>query len=160
MQSLARFSYLVLSVLILAGLFLMALLSANNMPWLLAVIGSAVGLIIIWVAVRRGESPPNPEKRLRRALGSGRPLVLHFYSDFDLYSMYLRLATAAAEKQYRGRVDFIHVSQIDPAGVDLAEKYQARLGSFILFDAAGREVDRVRRVETQQLAALMERPAR
>lgn len=157
MQLIRSVSYLILSLLTVGGLFLVALTSINTAMWLLAAMGAATLLIIIWVAVRRGESPPSPDKRLRRSQGAGRPIVLHFYSDFDILSMIKRIRTAPADRKYRGRVDFIHVSMLDGAGAELARRHMAGLGSFVLFDARGREAGRPKMLNHRILADLSER---
>lgn len=160
MQRIGSVSYLILAVLSVGALAVTAFLSGYETGWTLATIGIAAAFIVFWLAVRRGESPPTPDKRVRRALGAGRPVVLHFYSDLDVRSLIKRMLSAGAEREYRGRIDFIYVSMLDAAGQELARRYIAGIGTFVLFDARGREVGRPPSLSEAILADLLERAER
>lgn len=158
MQRVGSVSYLILSLFIVGGLLVAAFLTGDETAWFLASLGAAAALIVFWLAVRRGESAPTPDKRLRRALGAGRPVVLHFFSDYDVRSLVKRVLSATAEHRYRGRIDFIYVSMLDDAGQELARRHIAGLGTFVLYDARGREVGRPPSLRDSILAELLERP--
>lgn len=86
MKFLSRNTYVLGSlVVVAAGIYFALYPNANQNLIGTGTLILATLLLIFWVAVRRGSlTPPNPAKRVRRALGAGRPLVVHFYSDFSL----------------------------------------------------------------------------
>lgn len=159
MELIARFSYVLFALVLLAGMGV-AVYRLPDVPLLLLGLLALLALLVgLWVLARRGTTPPNPEKRLKKSLGAGRPVVVHFYSDFALASMLGRPAMAALERRYKGRVEFLHMSLLDPHVRALARRLQAGVGTTLVYDAWGQQVQR-RRPTLADLHRLVEQAGR
>lgn len=139
MQFIGRYSYLFLSVVALGLVWGLVVKVPSNATGLLIFIGLLAVLVTLWVALFRGKSPPNPDKRLKKSVGSGRPVLVHFYSDFCLGCMVRKPVVDRLEKRFKGRVEFLHISLSDPHGRELAARLGSGLGQFILYDGKGQE---------------------
>ncbi|MCG0239653.1 MAG: thioredoxin family protein [Firmicutes bacterium] len=137
-----RYSYLIAAVLCLVAFWFGVVRTPANGPGLAGFLGLAAVLTLVWVALRRGESPPNPARRLRKVLGSGRPVLVHFYSDFCMRCMAQKPRLDALARGFRGPVEFVFLNLSDPAVRELTREYQATSGTVILFDGDGKEVHR------------------
>lgn len=161
MSFLSRYSYLLLSIVLLCAGTAMALVLEPGYVYGIATLLLGGALVMYWVAARRGAlTPVNPSKRIRRGRASTRPVVVYFYSDFSLGCLLKRLLVAGAERQHKGHFDFIYIDINLPDGDATAEEYQAGTGDFILFDAAGNLVLKTGRITVENLNNVLERPAR
>ena len=156
-----RHSFTLVSTVLVFSLMGIALTRPENLgPWGLAALLVAAAALIFWVLARRGNlTPSGPEKRIRRATGNGRPVVVHFYSDYHAGSLFKRPFTAAVERDYRSRCDFIYIDMSHREAESVANWLGAGIGDFVLIDAAGTVVDRVALINAERLDALLERPA-
>gem|GEM_PF-2144862 len=160
MSLLNRHSYLLLGILLAVGGSVYALLGeypfATGMTTFLVV----SAMLVYWVAARRGAlTPVNPEKRIRRARVSGRPLVVHFYSDLSLGSLLKRPFTAGAEKAFRGHAEFIYIDVHHKDADVAAESIEADLGDWLLYDAEGQFVEKTGFLSASKLEQLTGRSA-
>lgn len=142
MDFISRFSYVLLSVVLLGVMIFGVARLPDSPAMLLGLLALVAVLLALWVAARRGRTPPNPEKRLKKSLGGGRPVVVHFYSDYSLTSMLARPGLAPLEKRYKGRVEFLFMSMLDPHVRAMAERLQSHLGGTIVYNARGQEAAR------------------
>lgn len=114
-------------------------------------------LLIYWVAVRRGEvTPRDPEKRLRRLRGSGRQVVLHFYSDYSAGCLLRRPLDAQVENRYRGRCEFVYISAFHPEAGAMMAALKANLGDWLYFDRSGKVVGQGPRLTDEQMRRFLE----
>lgn len=161
MNFLSRYSYAVLTVLLVALGTGVATQSTRPEAWGMGTLTLAAVLIIFWVLARRGAlTPVNPEKRIRRSRSSVRPVVVHFYSDWDMVSLFKRSLAARVEKEYKGRFDWIFIDVNHPDADSAAEYTDAGLGDYVLYDAAGEFVTRCGMVSAAKLENVLERPAK
>jgi hypothetical protein len=153
-------SYLVLALVAIGATGALSVRLPLGTAVMISLVVAAV-LIIFWVAARRGQlTPANPEKRIRRALGGGRPVVICYYGDFHLGSLVARLVAARAERVFRGRCDFIYVDATLPEAARALSETKGRLGEFVLYDARGNRVEATRWLTVQQVTGLLERSGR
>jgi hypothetical protein len=160
MSSLNRYSYVLASILLIAAGIAYAIISPR--PDIVGTATLLVGalLLIYWVAVRRGNlTPVNPLKRIRRARGSDRPVVVCFYGDYSLGSLLKRPFTAKVEKAYKGKCDFIYIDVDHREADDVLEELQAEMGDFVLYDAAGNFVSKSPMINLSTLEDLCQRKA-
>lgn len=157
MNLLARYSYVLVSLAILGATGYPVFRHGGDGLWVIGLLAVLASLVTLWVLARRGQTPANPEKRLKKSLGAGRPLVVHFYSDYALQSLLSRPWLSALERRCRGRVEFLYLSMLDPHVRVLAARLQTGLGGTVVYDARGQEVGRGR--PAAALARLLERPA-
>lgn len=123
--------------------------------WALLALGFA---IIFFVLARRAiPSPANPSKRVRRARASGRPTVVHFYSDYDLSSLIRRIRFAGVERSFRTRCDFIFVDVNHREAPDVMEELEASQGEYLVYDSAGNLVNQGGAISTEILERLFTR---
>lgn len=161
MSFLSRYSYLLLSVVLLCVGIAAALTLAPGYAYGIGTMLLGAVLVSYWVAARRGAlTPVNPSKRIRRARSAGRPVVVHFYSDWSLGCLLKRPLVAKAERQHRGHFDFIYIDVNLPDGEATADELQAGTGDFVLFDAAGTMAETTGRITVEKLNNVLERPAR
>ncbi len=160
MRFLSQYSYVILSAIILIATIAYAVVSANMAFGVLATLVTLAVLVIWWVGARRGAvTPVNPEKRIRRARGAGRPLVVHFYSDWSLGSLLRRPFTAKTERTYKGPVEFLYISMTHHEARLAASSVEADLGDWLLFDAAGNLVERTKSLTEEKVKGLLKRAA-
>ncbi|MDB4897921.1 MAG: hypothetical protein JWN15_4183 [Firmicutes bacterium] len=160
MAAVRRYSYVLVSLVLVGALVGYAIRAANATSGLLSLVVAAF-LVIFWVVARRHlPMPANAEKRIRRARQSTRPVMVHFYSDYNLGCLLKRVLAAGAERGFRGRFDFIYIDMNHPEAAGVARSLQARLGDFVLFDATGREVAHSGLISGQSLERVLEQPAK
>lgn len=139
MGALIRFSYLLLSLVLVAAA---AVTTVAMQWWGAGQIGTmilAAILIIYWIMARRGDlTPAEPEKKLRRSRASGRPVAVLFYSDFHLASLLRRASESHIEQEFKGRCEFIHMSALHPEARALMEKLNVGVGDWVFFDQTGK----------------------
>lgn len=157
MSALSRFSYLLVSVLLLVA----AGLATTLLQWGVAgQIGTLIllaVLMIYWVGARRGAlTPADPEKKLRRIRGGGRPVVLYFYSDFSLGCLLRRPVVSRLETQYKGRCEFIFIDVGHREADALMETLKAGLGDYLFFDLEGKLSGKERTLSVDQLNRFLE----
>lgn len=152
-----RFSYLLLSLLLLVFFGLLGW----RMRWPLA--GYIIILVLTaafatyWVVVRRGAlTPADPRKKLKRSRSGTRPTVLHFYSDFSLSCLLSRPLVAPLERQYRGRCEFIYVDVGHPDAAGMMEELKAQMGDWFLFDRTGKLVGHRRRLAAADIERVLD----
>jgi len=155
MRVVSRYSFVLIMVLVVTGTTVAAVWMASVAMGVGALVTAAI-LTVFWVAARRGVPvPANPQKRIQRARTAGRPLVIHFYSDFNLICLFQRLKAASVERQYRGRCDFIYIDVNQGAAIPVMEAYQAKMGDYLLFDQQGNESGRTRWLAGEHLSKLI-----
>lgn len=156
-----RFSYLILGLVLLLGCG--GFEQYRHATPSVIVMSEAVVLglwAIVWIAGHRVDAYKHPDKALRKLVGHGRPVVLHFYSDFSMGSLVQRMLLARRERKFQGRVQFVYLNLSRASARDMAEKLEARLGDFVLFDAAGHERARAWLPKAGQLQELTTMPGR
>lgn len=159
MSALLHYSYILFSVVLLTVLAAFALVSADGTVLGLITLVVGAALVIFWVTARRGGlTPVNPEKRIRRGRSSERPVVVHFYSDWDLVSLVKRVLVANTEKVHRGHFDFIYIDMNHREGPATAEALKAGLGDFVLYDTAGNLVEKTGLISAAKLEKVLKRP--
>lgn len=113
-------------------------------------------LMIYFVLARRGlPSPANAEKRLRKALSGGRPVVVCFFSDFHIGSLLMRPLVAPVERDFRSRCDFIYINMNHPQSDHFAETLEADVGDFVVYDRLGNQVETTQRITAELLQGLL-----
>jgi hypothetical protein len=158
MSSLDRYSYVLVSILLIAAGIAYTIVSEH--PYVVGLITLVVGagLIIYWVAARRGNlTPVNPSKRIRRGRSSDRPVVVCFYADYNFMSLVKRLFTAKAEREYKGKCDFIYIDCDHKEADAVLEELEADMGDFALYDAAGNFVTKTSMINVNMLEELCQR---
>lgn len=156
-----RYSYVLGSlVLVAAGIYFALYPNAYQIQFGTGSLVVTTLLLVFWVAVRRGPlTPANPAKRVRRALAAGRPVIIHFYSDFNLLSLLLRLFSAAGERQARGRCELIYISAAHQDAAAVAREIGASLGDYLLYDGTGKLASKPRRLTPEAVDSLLARVA-
>lgn len=159
MTWLNRNSFLLLSVVLIGAVLGYTIWGGYQPLWSLVLLLTIALLSIFWVAARRGElTPGSPEKRIRKGRGAGRPLVVCFYGDFHLGSLLKRPFSARAEREFRGRCDFVYIDMGHPEAARVAAALEGNIGCFLLFDAVGNQVGKVGTLSRSTLSDLLERP--
>lgn len=138
----ARYSYLITAALVAAALWALVVRTPSNTVGVVGFLGALALLAVIWLSFRRGESPPNPVRRLRKVRGSGRPVFVHFYSDYCMRCMAQKTRIDTLAREFRGPVEFLFLNLSDAAARHLAQEFGAVSGTIILFSATGEEVHR------------------
>ncbi|MDF2627664.1 MAG: hypothetical protein K0R39_1495 [Symbiobacteriaceae bacterium] len=158
MSFINRFSYLIISLaLVILGTVAAILLPSGAIGAATFLLGAA--LLVYWVAARRGaRTPVNPGKRIRRARTSERPVVVHFYHDLTIGCLLQRPFTAKAEREYKGRCDIIYVDAYHRDAEPVLAEYEAEVGDWLLFDAAGNLVEKAGSVSVAKLETLVHKP--
>lgn len=157
MNLLNRYSFLLLGLfLVISGLLFGILVNSNQGS--LITLGVVTVMLIWWVLARRGaRAPANPDKRLRRARGAGRPAAVYFYSDFSVGCLFARPFSARAEREHKSHFDFIYLQMSHPEVESLAGSLGAKLGEWVLFDGVGRPAGKAARISPSMLAEVMEK---
>ncbi|MFZ5814175.1 MAG: hypothetical protein ACOY93_02570 [Bacillota bacterium] len=157
MGVLSRVSYLLVSLILVVAVAAATMLLQWGVAGQIGTLILIAVLMIFWVAARRGAvTPADPEKKLRRSRGAGRPVVLHFYSDFHLGSLLRRPLDAKLEKAYRGRCEFIYISVFHPEAERMMESLKAAVGDWVFFDATGRLAGQDSRLSDDHLRRFLE----
>lgn len=158
MSAVNRYSYVLLSLLLVGAGAAYTALSGDMAVGGIVTLLLVAAVLIGFVLARRGAlTPANPDKRIRRARGGGRPVVVHLYSDAHIGCLLGRPLSAAAERDYRGRCDFIYVDVAHREGPEVMATLEASVGDYVLFDAAGRPAGKVRRLTAAVMEGLLER---
>lgn len=152
-----RYSFLMLSVLLIAcGVVYGILVDADQGSMI--TLGIVTALLIWWVLARRGKrAPANPDKRIRRARGAGRPVAVYFYSDWSLDCILTRPFSTKAERVHKSHFDFIYIDISHPEAAAAMESLDAGVGEWLLFDGAGRPAGTARRITPAMLTEVMEK---
>jgi hypothetical protein len=160
MSFIDRYSYIIVSlVLLVAGGFFAYASPTRSMLYTLITLLLGAALLIYWVVARRGAlTPVNPGKRIRRGRTSERPVVVHFYHDFSLGSLFNRMFTWKAERDCKGHADFIYIDAFHRDAATVMEELEAEVGDWLLFDAAGNFVEKADRISVGKIEALRQRP--
>jgi thiol-disulfide isomerase/thioredoxin len=157
MSSLGHYSYVLVSIILVAASTAVAIWYEWGGVGAMITLVVAAALILYWVVARRGiPTPASPPKRIRRARDAGRPLVVYFYSDYDLVCLLARPFTAKAEKTYRGRCEFIFINMSHREAGAAADSVEAVLGQYVLFDARGQRITATRLLRERTLSELLE----
>ncbi|HEY8346706.1 MAG TPA: hypothetical protein VIL07_05435 [Symbiobacteriaceae bacterium] len=160
MRFLSRYSFVLITLIAVTATAGYAIWRAETVVGMAAVILAAF-LSIFWVAARRGGAVvANPERRIQRLRGGGRPLVVHFFSDYSLRCLVQRLVAAPAERAFRGRCEFVYVDVNQAAAYPVLESLGANLGDFVLFDEQGNLAGKTGWLTRQRLAELCAQRAR
>lgn len=160
MSFITRYSYVIVSLALIAlGTFFAFFTPyATAFGWTTFLLAAA--LIIFWVAARRGaRTPVNPGKRIRRARSGDRPIIVCFYHDFNLGSLLQRPFTARAERDEKGRCDFIYIDAYHREAPEVLEEFDAEVGDWLLFDAAGNLAEKCGAISVAKIESLMKRPS-
>jgi len=159
MRVVSRYSFVLIMILVVTGTTVAAVWTASVAMGVGALVLAAL-LAIFWVAARRGVPvPANPQKRIQRARAAGRPLVVHFYSDFSLTCLVQRLRATPLERRYRGRCEFIYIDVNQAAAIPVMEAFQAAMGDYLLFDQQGKESGKTRWLAEEHLSKLWQERA-
>lgn len=151
-----RFSFLLLSVLLVAAGVTYTVLTGELNAGALGILLVVTCLSIWFVLARRGvRTPADPEKRLRRARSTGRPVAVYFYSDFSLACLLMRPFTARAEREHKGHFDFLYLEAGHPDVQALAGTLGARLNQWLIYDSAGRLAIQTTRITPQEMASVL-----
>ncbi|MFZ5823232.1 MAG: hypothetical protein ACOY94_02620 [Bacillota bacterium] len=157
MSALSRVSYLLVSLILLAASVAATILLEWDVGGYIGTLSLLALLMIFWVAARRGPvTPADPQKKLRKSRGGGRPVVLHFFSDFHLGSLLRHVIDAKLEKTYRGRCEFIYISTFHPEADAMMENLKAELGDWVFFDFSGKMVGQAPRLTEEQMHRFLE----
>jgi hypothetical protein len=160
MEAIGRYSYLLLGLVLLVGGLVAG---AGRVPNDILVLGAAglLGVLaIFWVFGKRGDSYAHPDKVLKKVVGRGRPVVIHFYSNYSLGCLIRKIRFEARQRRFAGRVQFINLNLNLGGAQAIAAELEARLGEYILFDAAGQERGRTRLPAEADLLGLLQRSAK
>lgn len=159
MSFIDRYSYVILSIVLIgAGTFFAFVSTRGQLIGLITLLVGAA-LVIYWVLERRGAlTPVNPTKRIRRGRTSERPVAVHFYHDFNVGSLVKRAFSRKAETLHKGHVDFIYIDAAHRDAAPVMEEFEAEVGDWILFDAAGNLVEKTGSVSVGKLEELIKRP--
>lgn len=157
MKSLSYYSYLLFGIILLTVATAAAIWYEMGTMGAMTVLLTLAALVLYWVVARRGvPSPANPEKRIRKARASGRPVVVYFYSDWSLICLLSRPFSAKAEREYRGRCELIYIRGSHPDAAAAARSIGgAGVGDFVLFDASGNLVERANVLAGARLESLL-----
>lgn len=154
MHFVSRYSFVLILILVVTGTTVAAVWTASVAMGVAALVIAAL-LTVFWVAARRGVPiPANPQKRIQRARSAGRPLVIHFYSDWSLVCLVQRLHAASFERQYRGRCEFLYIDVNQAAALPVMQAYRAAMGDYLLFDQEGNESGKTRWLAGEHLSKL------
>lgn len=157
MSALSRFSYLLVSLVLIAAAAVATILLQWGMAGQIGTLALAALCIIYWVGARRGAvTPADPERRLRRTRKGGRPVVVYFYSDYDLGCLLRRPAASRLENQYKGRCEFIFISVFHPEAPALMASQKAGLGDYLFFDPSGNLAGKARSLSAAQMTRFLE----
>jgi hypothetical protein len=157
MSALRRFSYLLVSLFLVVAAAVATLLLNWGVAGQIGTLILAAVLMIYWVGARRGAvTPADPDKKLRRARGGGRPVVLYFYSDFSLTCLLRRPGDSRVQKRFSGRCEFIAVSVFHRDAGAMMKSMKAGLGDYLFFDMQGKLSGKARTLSEDQLNRLLE----
>ncbi|HYF90886.1 MAG TPA: hypothetical protein VD969_01430 [Symbiobacteriaceae bacterium] len=155
-----RYSFIVISLALIALGTVFAFLTAYGtvVGTVTFLVGSA--FIVFWVVARRGAlTPVNPAKRIRRGRTSTRPVVVCFYHDFNFGSLVSRAFTWKAEREQKGHCDFIYIDAYHREAPPVMAEYEAEVGDWLLFDAAGNLVEKCGSISMEKIEVLRKRAA-
>lgn len=141
MELIDRFTYVIESVLILVILGIVYW-RVPDPTMLLVDIFIAGLLLILWFVLRRTHAAVNPEKKVRKAVGGGRPVLLDFFSNFSSACLVNSIPIIMLQRRHKARVEVISIDMNNPAGRAVAALYGARVGSLVLLDHKGEELAR------------------
>lgn len=154
-----RFTYFLVMGLVFVGGLGFTIFSERYAVGGISTLLVTAAMLIYFVLARRGvPTPASPEKRIRRALGGGRPVVVHLFSDYHLGSLLRRPLVAGVERDFRSRCNFIYINMSHREAEAVAEWLEADIGDFVVYDAQGKLVERTARITRNLLAGLLERP--
>jgi hypothetical protein len=160
MDFINRYSYVILGLVLIASAITYGALTGEVTSAVMITMGTTAAFLVYFTLARRvNRTPTNPEKRISRMIGSGRPLIIYFYSDFDLGSLVARPFSAAAERRFRTRCDFLYISMSHPDADLAAESVGGGLGLFVIYDAKGERLGQTRLLQTNKVQNLLERSA-
>lgn len=157
MSLLGHYSYVLVSIILVTASTAAAIWYEWGGGGAMITLGVAAALILYWVVARRGiPTPASPAKRIRRAREGARPLVVYFYTDYDLVCLLMRPFAAKAEQSYRGRCEFIFVNMGHREAGEAAGSVAGQIGQYVLFDALGQRIASTRLLRERSLSELME----
>lgn len=154
----SRYSYILFAAVVLGLVAYFAVDGIADTSGLLILLGVLALLVTAWVWVYRGETPPNPDKRLKKVIGRGRPVLVHFYSDWCLGSMLKAPFVNRLARRFKGRIEFVFISMGHREGRETAQRYESGTGGFILYDSAGQEVARGGSLPSVKVLGSLARP--
>lgn len=158
MNAIMRYSFIIVGLILIGAAVGYGVISGEADRAAMATLLLSALFVTFHVLTRRGgRTPANPEKRVRRLIGSGRPLVVYFFSDYDLLCLLARPFCAVAERRLRSRCDFVYIDVGHPEAELAATLTGGRLGQFVLYDGRGERLDRVRILRLGQMEGLLER---
>ena len=158
MSGLERYSYVWTGIVLVAGAIGYSIYAGDSF-WSMVGLGILGIWAIYWVVARRGAlTPMNPDKRFRKLRGNGRPLVVHFYSDFALGCLLKRPFVAGAEKGLAGKAELLFLSMTHTEVRPLSVHLGAAQGEYVLLDGTGRIVERTSSLSPDLINRLLESP--
>ncbi len=156
MNFINRYSYVILGLVLVASAITFGILTGQATSSAMITMGTAATFLVYYVLARRvNRTPTNPDKRISRLIGAGRPLIIYFYSDFDLGSLLARPFSAAAERLYRNNVNFLYISMAHPDAAIAAEAVDGGLGLFVIYDGKGNRLGESRLLRPTPLQRLL-----
>lgn len=157
MSALSRFSYLIVSLILVGAAVVANVLLQWGVAGQIGTLILLAALAIYWVGARRGAlTPVDPEKKLRRSRGGGRPLVVYFYSDFSLNCLLRRPALSRMESRYNGRCEFMYISVFHQDARRIMESLKAELGDYLFFDVQGKLKGTAQTLSAEQMNRFLE----
>ncbi len=157
MGVLSRVSYLLVSLILVAVAIAATILLDGGVVGQIGTLTLVAVLVVLWIAARRGDvTPADPEKKLRRSRNSGRPVIVHFFSDYHVGSLLGRPSSAKLEAKYRGRFEFIEISAFHPEAEAMMESLKANIGDYVFFDTTGKLVGQYRSLAEDQMQRFLE----
>jgi len=160
MNFINRYSYVLVGLVLIASAVTYGTLTGKVTIAAMTTIGITATFLVYYAMARRVNSTPtNPEKRIERMIGNGRPLIIYFYSDYDLGSLLSRPFTAAAEREFRTRCNFLYISMGHPDADLAAASVDGGLGLFVIYDGKGNRLGETHLLRSSKLKNLLEHSA-
>lgn len=151
-----RYSYVILGLVLIASAITYGALTGKVTSTAMITLGTTAAFLVYFALARRvNRTPTNPEKRIRRMIGNGRPLIVYFYSDFDLGSLLARPFSAAAERKFRTHCNFLYISMGHPDADLAAESVGSGLGLFVIYNAKGERLGETRLLRSSKVQSLL-----
>jgi len=156
MDFINRNSYVILGLVLIASAVTFGTLTGKVTPAVMTTLGTTAAFLVYFALARRvNRTPTNPEKRIARMIGNGRPLIVYFYSDLDLGSLLARPFSAAAERNFKTRCNFLYISMAHPNAYEAAESVDGGLGQFVIYDAKGKRLGETRLLRASTIERLL-----